>query len=54
MYALHHLVLLTELSADIDTIMIKSDNDGAVKVGNRSYNYRVSRGCRCLRLIRMS
>lgn len=28
--------------ADIDTIMIKSDNDGAVKVGNRSYNYRVS------------
>jgi DNA repair protein RAD50 len=26
---------------DIDTIMIKSDSDGAVKVGNRSYNYRV-------------
>lgn len=27
---------------DIDTIMIKSDSDNVTKVGNRSYNYRVS------------
>lgn len=27
--------------ADIDTIMIKSDSDGVMKAGNRSYNYRV-------------